>query len=203
MKGKRRTREDPVVRRAQIVDQGLRIIGELGYYGFTIQALAERCEISNAGLLYYFGSKDKVLLSLLDEIERRVEQRIEPFVASATSDAQPVGANYDATARLLRAMVEHFLDDVALTRFVAALQLESIHETHPAHGWFRDRENETLDLFEKLAAPWAAAPRSAARQLYALMHGIGQQWLRDQETFDLLDEWDRAFRIVLPPPGKA
>ena len=83
MQKKTRTRENPAIRRAQIVDEGIKIIGERGYNGFTIQALAERCSMSNAGLLHYFESKDALLLSLLDEIERR---EIE-IVASQFSDA--------------------------------------------------------------------------------------------------------------------
>ena len=64
---RKRVREDPKVRRSQIVDEAIRIIGEYGYYGFTVQALAERCQLSNAGLLHYFGNKDDLLLALLDE----------------------------------------------------------------------------------------------------------------------------------------
>lgn len=200
MAGRSRIRENPVVRRAQILDQALRIVGELGYYGFTIHALAERCGISNAGLLYYFGSKDKLLLALLDELERRIELRLTPLVALASRDAQSSKDAHAATAALLHAMAEHFTEDVPLTRFVAALQLESIHETHPAHDWFGDRERESIALFTRLASPWVEDDISAGRQLYALMHGIGQQWLRAGQSFDLLAQWDKAFRAILPEP---
>jgi hypothetical protein len=93
------------------------------------------------------------------------------------------------------------LEDVTLTRFVAALQLESIHEAHPAHGWFKDREHETIELLTQLASPWSNEPLSVARQLHALMQGLGLQWLRDGQTFDLAGEWDKAFRAVLPELG--
>ncbi len=203
MSSRTRTREDPAVRRAQIIDHALRIVGELGYYGFTIQALAGRCGISNAGLLYYFGSKDKLLLSLLDEIERRVEDRIAPLVAAASSDALPREEAYAAMAVLLRAMVAHFLEDATLTRFVTALQLESIQDSHPAHGWFKDREDETIDLFIRLASPWSDEPVSTARQLHAMMQGLSLQWLRDGQAFDLAEEWERAWRMVLPNPARS
>lgn len=202
MVARTRFREDPAVRRAQIMDEALRVVGEWGYYGFTIQGLAERCGLSNAGLLYYFGSKDKLLLALLDEIELRLEGRMAPLVALASDDAQSGQETYAATAALLRAMVAHFLEDVTLTRFVAALHLESIQEAHPAHGWFCDRENETIELLTRLAAAWVAEPASAARQLYALMQGLCQQWLRSRQTFDLLAEWDKAFAVALPVPGR-
>lgn len=195
-----RNRQDAAFRKAQIIDEALRIIGEFGYYGFTIQGLAERCGMSNAGMLRYFGSKDKLLLALLDEIERRVEVRIAPLVAGATQDAQSPERAHAATAELLRAMAIHYLEDVSLTRFVAALQMESINPSHPAHGWFDDRENETIELFTRLASPWTLEPVSAARRLYATIQGLGQHWLRSGQAFDLVAEWEKAFAAILPPP---
>jgi AcrR family transcriptional regulator len=203
MANRTRTHEEPTIRRAQILREALRIVGELGYYGFTIQALAERCKLSNPGLLYYFGSKDKLLLALLDEIESKVEDRIAPLVALASRDSSSAEEAYVATAALMSAMVAHFREDATLTRFVAALQLESIHTDHPAHDWFRARENETIELFTRLAATWSRTPLSTARQLYALMHGIGQQWLRADQGFDIEEEWDRAFGLVVPRPSTA
>lgn len=195
-----RIREDAAVRRAKIIEQALRIVGEFGYYGFTIQELASRCDISNAGLLYYFGTKDKLLLALLDEIEQRVEERVAPLVTAASSDCQSRQDSYEATVAVITAMVRHLLDNVTITRFVAALQLESIHPDHPAHGWFRDREDEALAFMRQLTAPWTSEPVSVARQLHALMQGLGQQWLRAGQNFDLVGEWEKAFRAILPPP---
>jgi len=69
-------REEPSLRREQILDETIRILGEQGYHGFTIQELAKRCGLSNAGLLYYFGSKDLLLIAVLDEIRNIVSRRI-------------------------------------------------------------------------------------------------------------------------------
>jgi AcrR family transcriptional regulator len=202
MASRARNRQDAADRKAQIIDQALRIMGEFGYYGFTIQGLAERCGISNAGLLHYFGSKDKLLLALLDEIEGRIELRIAPLVASATQDALSPERGYTAIVELLRAMALHYLEDAALTRFVAALQMESINPAHPAHGWFGDRENETIELFTRLAAPSTLEPVSVARRLYAMLQGLGQHWLRSDGAFDLVGEWEKAVEVILPLPHR-
>jgi AcrR family transcriptional regulator len=59
----------PGARRA--ADQAIRIIGQRGYAGFGIQELAQRCQLTNAGLLYHFGSKDRLLIALLEDRDRR------------------------------------------------------------------------------------------------------------------------------------
>jgi len=51
---------NPEVRREQILEEAISILGRLGYHGFTIHELAERCGLSNAGLLYHFPSKDQL-----------------------------------------------------------------------------------------------------------------------------------------------
>jgi AcrR family transcriptional regulator len=59
------------VRRAAMLDEAICMLGEHGFNGLTVQGLAERCAISNAGLLYYFAAKDELLLAVLDEFELR------------------------------------------------------------------------------------------------------------------------------------
>lgn len=194
---RKRTRETPEVRRAQIVDEAIRIVGQLGYYGFTVQALAERCGITNAGLLYYFGSKDKLLLALLDEIERREEEAIGPVVA-LIDDRNPLGlARTDAVAGLVRSMAERVTISREQGRFIAMLQAESMEASHPAHQWFAQRQEETIDLLVRLLRPLTDKPLPMARRLMVVLYGFIQQWLRSGQDFNLADECEDAAKSLL------
>src|ERR1700741_3608955 len=62
-----RRRMDPELRRQQILDEAIRLIGQLGYQGFTVQELALRCSLTKGGLLHYFGSKEQLLVAILEE----------------------------------------------------------------------------------------------------------------------------------------
>jgi hypothetical protein len=42
----------------------------------------------------------------------------------------------------------------------------------------------------------AGHPGSMARQLLALMSGLEEQWLRDPDSMDLVQEWDRAMETI-------
>ena len=185
------------MRREQILTEAIRIVGERGYYGFTVQDLAQRCGISNAGLLYHFGSKDQLLLSMLQEFERREAEAMTPLVAMAEQELERGGASV-ALLHLLRIMVARASTQPQIGRLYMALQAETLDPSHPAHDSFRARETTVLDLFARLIGPHTAEPRSTARQLLALMDGLGQQWVRADQGFDLAVEWERAVRAVLP-----
>lgn len=191
------TREDQDNRREQILDEAIRIVGERGFFGFTVQELAQRCGISNAGLLYHFGTKDQLLLAMLSEFEQREAVALGPLIALA-QEAAKGEAPAAALADLLRTMVARGSTQPEIGRLCMILASESLDASHPAHASFRKREAGVLDLFAQLVAPYTDNPRSKARQLLALMDGLAQQWVREDQAFDIRAEWDRAIAVVLP-----
>jgi len=62
----RRAREREARRRA-ILDAARELVRENGFGGTTTRQIAERCELSEATLFFYFSSKDEILISLLGE----------------------------------------------------------------------------------------------------------------------------------------
>lgn len=62
----RREREREA-RRAALLDAARELLRERGFAGTTTKAIAERCELSEATLFFYFGSKEEILVSLLFE----------------------------------------------------------------------------------------------------------------------------------------
>lgn len=197
-------RQKPQVRRAQILEEAICMLGDHGFNGLTVQALAERCGISNAGLLYYFRSKDELLLAVLDEFELRERESMRPFVAAIEACGGEPGPTWTAIMRLFEQMVARFADRPELARLLFVLQSEALDRTHIAHAWFRQREDMTLELFASLIAGFAPDPVSTGRLVMSTMHGLGQHWLRQDMAFDLLGEWRKLFRLVTAPiPGAA
>ncbi len=194
---RQRVREDPIVRRQQIVDEAMRVIGQHGYNGFTVQLLAEKCGLSNAGLLYYFGSKDALLIALLDEVERQETEAMIPLVSAAREMHEPTEASLTFRTNLLRSIVGRFAGHPELSRFAATLQSESVNPAHPAHNWFRDRHSLALGLFESMMDGLVPNPKIIARLLFAMMNGLGEQWLRDGQSFDLLSAWDEGVKALV------
>ena len=198
-----RSREHRDVRRDQILGEAIRLAGERGYYGLTLQEVAQRCGVTNAGLVYYFGSKDQLLLDMLQEFERRETAAMTPLVALATREARNSELAVDALLDVLRTMVARVGAQPEMAQLYTVLQAETLNPDHPGHASFRAREAATLNLFATLVSTYVDDPQSTARQLLALMDGLKQQWVREDSAFDLVVEWDRAIATVLPGLARA
>ncbi len=194
---RRRTREAPEVRRARILDEAIGLIGERGYYGFTVQELAQRCGLTNPGLLHYYPSKLELLLAALGELETRETEVIEPIVQSAERDLSGPHARA-AVLEVLRSIMTRGADKREMVRFLAELQAESLSPEHPAFNWWLRREVAMLDLFTRLLHPFVSNPAAIARQTLALIDGLSLQWLRADGAMDIGAEWDRMLARLLP-----
>lgn len=193
-----RTRDDPAVRRAQILKETIRLIGERGYYGFPIQEVAKRCGITNAGLLHYFSSKDQLLTAVLQEYERHEVDILAPLIELATRRIGRTEKSRIAAAELLRRLAVDGTSQPEMMRLYSVLQAESLDPNHPAHQSFRARETKIIALLSEVVRPYCKDAASTARHVYAVMDGLGQQWIRSSQSFDLVTELERAVGRILP-----
>jgi AcrR family transcriptional regulator len=184
-------------RRRQILAQAVGLVGERGFYGFTIQELGLRCGLSKPGLLHYFPSKQAVLLAVLQELEWDEMEFMLPLVQSVTHDAA-VASTQDAVLHVLRTIVMRAADRPEMCLLMAGLQAESLDPAHPAHAWFTAYETNVLKFFAGLLQPFFDAPELVARQMLAMRDGLCIQWLRAGRSFDVVDAWDRALARLLP-----
>lgn len=83
----RRERER-MARKKAVLDAARALVRERGMNGTTTRQIAERCELSEATLFFYFGSKDEILTSLLFE---GIDFMSRGLDAIAASDASPLG----------------------------------------------------------------------------------------------------------------
>ncbi|WP_067898740.1 TetR/AcrR family transcriptional regulator [Nocardia vaccinii] len=182
-------------RRGQILAEAIRIIGQRGYYGFSVQELADECGLTVAGVLHHVGTKEKLLVALLQERDRRDTEAVieqlgqEPGRTPTVADAR----------QALRTVVARNVTQPEIVRLHTMLRSESLYREHPAHEYFRDRETRVLDAFTRLVEGLGLpdAPRSVARHLIAAMTGLEEQWLRCPDDMDLVAEWDRAAARIL------
>ena len=185
------------LRRGAILDQAIGAIGERGYYGFTISELAQRCGLSNAGLLYHFASKDELLLAVLDEIEERETEILLPLVQAA-SEGTPDAHSMMAVLDVLRTMMVRSTTQPELGRLFAELQVESLNKSHPGYAWWQRRESAVLGLFARLIAPYVEDAASTALHLAAMLDGLFLRWLHAGRSFDAVAAWERALGKLLP-----
>jgi AcrR family transcriptional regulator len=188
------------LRQEQILEQATNIISTRGFNGFGIQELAERCGITKGALLYYFGSKDGLLLALL---QHRVSRDTAYLYLKNRGEEKGVSKSLENVIRVLRTIVELNCSQPEIVRFWSILRAEALSKGHPARDFFVTLEAETRKSFAAMLSRHVPQAESTARQLLGLMAGLEDQWLREEQSFDLLKEWDRGvasfFAILLTP----
>jgi AcrR family transcriptional regulator len=176
-------------RRALIVDEAIRLIGERGYYGFGLQELAERCGVSKPGLLHHFGSKDRLLIAVLEA--RDVDNELSVPIAEGDLSGP------DAIRAALRVIIARNAARPELLRLFVTLRAEAINPAHPAHAYMVRNEGAKIDILAMHLAGATPAPRLLARCVVAIVSGLEEQWLREGMGFDLAAECEGALAQVL------
>lgn len=178
-----RSRPETVARRREIVKAAEEIFGSKGYANGTLGDIAEQVGMTHAGILHHFGSKDQLLLEVL-------EYRDETDVADLVDKHIPDGIE------LFRHLVRTAFANARRAGIVQAfvvLSAESVTDNHPAHAFFLGRYQtlraEVAHAFVAMCEEQGVdAPdtiQDAAAAILATMDGLQVQWLLNPESVDL------------------
>jgi AcrR family transcriptional regulator len=187
-----RTRLPAAQRRRQILDVTTRLIGERGFWALSMQDVADACGLTVPGLLHHAGSKDRLLLAVLDH---RDEEDFRSLARQLGLDVTDVWGHWPSRITLPQvcdALVRRNVTQPEIVRLFSVLEAESLAPDHPASRYLARRQERALSGFAALAAGRAPDPMSLARQVVALMDGLQIQWLRAPETTDLVAQWQAA-----------
>lgn len=186
-------------RMSQILTAATSLIAERGFWGLTIRDVADACGITEAGLLHHVGSKDGLLVAVLenrDEVDMTdLGGRLNVPVGSIFALADPLEVGLRA---LCEAIVARNARQPEIVRLYAVLQGESLNREHPAYTYFVDRERWAMTLFTRAAeTDGLRDPRRIAREVFAAMDGLQLRWLRQPAEIDLVSAWDALADKIL------
>jgi AcrR family transcriptional regulator len=162
------------LRRQQILDAAVELFAEKGYRGSGLAALADRVGMTATGLLYYFGTKERLLQEVVAERDR-------------------VDALEDLTLTSLRNMGRHNVETSLLVRLYAVLSAESFDPGDPLHFFFVDRYRTARALVGQILVNERGAGRirqdtdieQIAHEIIGVLMGLEIQWLTDPDQVDL------------------
>ncbi|TPW77540.1 TetR/AcrR family transcriptional regulator [Schumannella soli] len=168
-------------RRAEILRAATAVFGERGYANGSLNEIAERVGMTHAGVLHHFGSKEQLLIAVL-------EYRDDADVAELEGHHAPRGA----------ALLDHLVETAqnnaerrGIVQGYTALLGESVTEEHPARQFFTDRYTGLRDMVTSAIADATGRSAddplvsSAASVVIATMDGLQTQWLLDPSSVDM------------------
>lgn len=189
-------------RRTSILKSTIACISKFGFWGFTIRDVAEAEGVTEAGLLYYFNSKEELLVKTLEYADNINAEAIAKRlgVNDATDISDGLGYHGDFSLKTLTtATVEANVTRPQLVSLYIVLQGESLEDNHPAHQFFLERERKVLREYAFVAKrDGLEHPERIAVQTLSAMDGLQVRWLTGGKTMDFVEEWKRFIDIIIP-----
>ena len=203
-RGPGRPRAGSEDKRARILNEAVVLFGEHGYAGTSLADIANAADISKAGLLHHFSSKDELFCKVLERRDR--EDALSILVESPAVEDDATEAPVDTVGNLDTldvagdsdldgnpwALLERYIEllerNVAhrdLTAIYTATAVSVLDADHPAHRWMANHLNSAVERFESSFEAGKTAglvdpqmpSRLVARSLVALVDGLQLQWL--------------------------
>lgn len=187
-----RARLPAAERRRQILEMTTKLIAERGFWGLSMQDVADGCGLTVPGMLHHVGSKDSLLVAVLEHRDEQDAKSLAERLGVPVHQLWTEGPRRVTLPQICSALVRRNAGQPEIVRLFAVLEAESLAPGHPAHDYFRARQRRILATMSALAEGHAPDPRALAGQVVALMDGLQILWLREPETIDLVTAWDTA-----------
>ncbi|WP_066599908.1 TetR/AcrR family transcriptional regulator [Cryobacterium arcticum] len=182
-------------KRTEILDAAIDIFGNRGYANGTLADIAEQVDITHAGVLHHFGSKQNLLLEML-------AYRDQTDVADL--DEQHIPDGPELFLHLVRTAVVNSRR-AGIVQVYTVLSAESVTDDHPARSFFERRystlRGEVAEAFRVLCAQEGVAEPStidaASASILAVMDGLQLQWLLHPQEIELAEASEFAIRAIV------
>ncbi len=180
-------------RRQEILRAAAKTFGTKGYQKGSLIEIAAQVGMTHAGVLHHFGSKEQLLIAVLEYRDR------EDLEVLGTRQL-PQGM--ELFWHLTRTAVANTRRE-GIVQTYAALTGESVTENHPARSFVIERFSALRGYIED-ALRIACGPDLpddvciyAATSIIGVMDGIQLQWLLDKEAVDLPEATRFAIEAIL------
>lgn len=170
-------------KRKEILRAAIETFGTKGSTNGTLADIAEQVGMTHAGVLHHFGSKQNLLLEVLEFRDRDDVAHLE---GRHIPDGPALFAHLVATAQrnALRP---------GIVQVYTVLSAESVTDDHPARAFFEQRysvlRSEVDAAFRALCAQEGVTEPGtidrASASILAVMDGLQLQWLLDPTAVDL------------------
>lgn len=192
VKRTRRPRQATAERRAEILRAAAHTFGSKGYKTGSLAEVAEQVGITHAGVLHHFGSKEQLLVEVLEYRDKEDVRDLE---------GQHIPGGIELFRHLVRTARMN-ADRRGIVQGYTVLTGESVTENHPARGWVTNRfsilRGEIADAIGEVGGPGVdrEVAERAASAIIGVMDGLQVQWLLD-DAVDLPESTAFAIEAIL------
>jgi len=201
----RRTKEDAQDTRQQLLEAAVRVFGEKGVSGTSLQDIAEAAGTTRGAIYWHFKNKADLFNAMMDDALLPMEQAMQRIGHDPAQD--PLAELEQALMQTLRDIANNeatrAVFEIAIMKVEYVDELLGIKARHIQA--FGDGTREITRSLREAAArrgiSLPVSPEVAAHGLHALMAGLIHSWMLSPEAFDLVAVSQSAIRAQLAGLG--
>lgn len=169
--------------RERILNAAMAVFATRGFNNGSLIEIAELAGMTHAGVLHHFGTKDQLLIAVL-------EHRDQVDVVNLEGQHPPIGKEL-LSHLVTTAQVN--MTRAGIVQAYAVLSAESVTEGHPAQDYFRERfiglRGMVAEAFREAAPADVEEARlwQAAAAVIAAMDGLQVQWLLEPDAVQMTE----------------
>lgn len=189
-----------IAKREEILERALEVIARDGYDGASIRAIADAVDLTQAGVLHYFDSKEELYTEVLRKRDMKDRARFWPTFPDV--DAHQAQEGY-------LGLMRHNASVPGLVELFSRMSVDAAAPDHPAHEFFLERGHYVRDMFIRAYTGHVRPSvdvEALAKLIQATADGVQLQWLLDP-TIDLVKPVEALFaslsRYVLQDTASA
>lgn len=190
-------------RRAQILDAAVAVATAERIDGLTVRKVAEAARLSPGLVFFHFGSKEQLLLDLLDRVLEEIIGRRPPEDATGSPSARDALLGY-ARRELERLPSEREFVELFFDFWVVGTRHPDVRRRmSEAMAAYRNSfEPLSSRIVAEESARFAGVPAGdVARIIVSFVHGTAFQAVLEPGHFDV-DALMAALEALVPPPGR-
>jgi AcrR family transcriptional regulator len=174
-------RPETAEKRQRILEAAMAIFGTKGYNNGSLLEIGEQAGMSHAGVVHHFGSKDQLLIAML---EYRDSSDLDHLDGKHIPEGSALLGHLVETTRVN-------LKRPGVVQAYTVLSADSVTDGHPAQDFFRERfvglRRMLVSALRDVAPNDVEDARlsQAASTIIGAMDGLQVQWLLDPEALNM------------------
>jgi TetR/AcrR family acrAB operon transcriptional repressor len=196
----RRTKEEALITRENILTAALRVFSQRGYSATRLEGIAQAAGVTRGAVYHHFGGKEELYKALVTERSAGINQLAEELIGEG-------GTPRETLRRLLLGLFQYAEEDeeyralleLAVSKVEVTPGLESIIEDttkgrRQLARFFAELLRQGIALGEFRAD---LPVEDAALGLIGYMNGIGLIWIQDPEAFSISERAEALVDVFL------
>ena len=196
----RRTKEDALVTRENVLTAALEVFSHYGYSAARLEDIAQAAEVTRGAIYHHFGSKEELYKALVTERSAGINQLAEEIVSQGGTSIEIIRRllfslfEYAEENEEYRALLELAVSKVEFTEGLDSIREDTVKGRRQLAAFFQDLLGQGIQA-GTIRSDLPVEP--AAWGLVSFMNGVGLIWIQDQQAFSLREDGEALIDTFL------